>query len=141
MLIFTFDMCNTLISAALKYADRTDIWVATSKSYLNHIEETYFSAVNDSTFHQAIICSELELKAFFLMLFSLNSLNIRGEICTRFKPHWERCFQFFYTPWKRQKTKGYLTFSRGIEELKTSFSMRFKSCTNFASNIKWVQAN
>ena len=69
ILIFAFDMCNTLISAPGKYANRIDIWVAKSKSYLNHIEETCFSAVNDSRFPQAILCLGLELKASCWMWF------------------------------------------------------------------------
>ena len=62
-------MCNTLISAPVKYANRIDIWVAISKSYLNHIEETCFSAVNDPTSQQAILCLGLELKTSCWMWF------------------------------------------------------------------------
>ena len=44
--------------------------------------------------------------------------DVEGLICGSLNPaastHFNPMFHF-YTPWKRQKAKGFLTFSRGIE--------------------------
>ena len=43
-------------------------------------------------------------------------LNFKAQICKYLKKY-QQCQKIFhfYTPWKRQKIKGFLTFSKGIE--------------------------
>ena len=89
-------------------------------------------SANGSIVSQFIVRRSLYLEiVIFVAAFYLNAFNylisepISGQYSLSIPPenirkpeneliHFNPIFHF-YTPWKRQKTKGFLTFSRGIE--------------------------
>ena len=72
------------------------------------------------------------MKSSIHLILKLQKWRIKLAL-THFSPVWH-----FYTPWKRQKTFGFLTFSGGIEMWPKVF-WRFQGVKKCDTRLKWVK--